>query len=127
MADHLINPLLLSRASLNGLSPRQQPGKVTPGETDGEARAVSRQFEAMFVELLLRQARSTSQALGGEEAGMARDVYQGWFEQHVAQRITASGGIGLADSLYRSLQVRYNKENTDKRLGGPKVAESGAD
>lgn len=108
--------------ALNGLRLGPGPAAGTPARTPDvaaappdEAKAVSRQFEAMFVELLLRQMRSAARGLSGAEKGFASDVYDGWYEQQVAQRIVAGGGIGLSDSLSRALQVRYNGGNAGEQ------------
>lgn len=97
----MIRPINTKAATPADLSPEQK-----------KLKEVAEEFEALFVETILKQARTASRALSGEEkSGMGRDVYEGWQDQHLARAITTGGGIGLAETLYRQLQQdQINKE-----------------
>lgn len=82
------------------------PAAARPVQAD-RLKDASRQFEAIFIQQLLRQMRRSAEPIRGEEPGLARDVYHGWLEEQVAERVAAGGGIGLGDRLFRALQLRY--------------------
>lgn len=92
------------------VGPAAGPAPAPRPEAD-RVRDAGRQFEALFLEVLLRQMRSAARSLGGEQRRFAADLYDGWLEQQLAQRLVAGGGIGLADALSRALQLRYNEED----------------
>ncbi|MEN7342616.1 MAG: rod-binding protein, partial [Pseudomonadota bacterium] len=64
-------------------------------------REVAEQFEALFVQNMLKSMRDASfgDALFGETGGLYRDM----FDQQVAADIAAGPGIGFADMLVRQL------------------------
>jgi peptidoglycan hydrolase FlgJ len=82
-------------ANVPGRQPEKQPDKL---------RQATQEFEAVFVEMLLRQMRSANRALGSEETGFARDTYEGWQDEQMARSISQGAGFGLGDALYRQLQ-----------------------
>ncbi len=67
-------------------------------------RAAAQQFEALFVQQVLKSARGASlgeDLLGGPQS----DVYRDLFDQQMALHLsTAGGGIGLAEVLVRQMQ-----------------------
>lgn len=65
------------------------------------AREAARQFEALFVQMMLKSMRDANAVLGEE-----RDrTYEEMFDQQVALEMTRGKGIGLADMLVRQLQL----------------------
>lgn len=62
-----------------------------------------RQFEALFLQQLLKEARAGAAALSGEKRSFDREVYEGWQDEQFAGAMSGSGGIGLAEMLYRQL------------------------
>ena len=72
----------------------------------GGARNIAqtgKQFEALFLSMLLKEMRQTL----GEDGlfpGDAGDVQGGLFDLYLGKHMADSGGIGLADSITRLLQ-----------------------
>jgi flagellar protein FlgJ len=65
------------------------------------AREAARQFEALFVQMMLKSMRDANAVLGEE-----RDrTYEEMFDQQVALEMTRGKGLGLADMLVRQLQL----------------------
>jgi Rod binding domain-containing protein len=87
-------------------------GPNPPTEASGPARAdaklarSARAFEAVFLGYLLKAMRSTGGSGGlfprREESAFYREL----FDQAVAQRMAAAGGIGLADLVVRDQERR---------------------
>lgn len=75
--------------------------KIKNSQQDGQAlQAVAGQFEAMFLQLVLRQMRSSSDVLADEDSpfssqqhGMFRDMYDGQLAIEMAKKQSS----GIAD------------------------------
>jgi len=64
-------------------------------------REAMRQFEALFVQMMLKSMRSAGAILGEE-----RDTtYEEMFDQQIAMELTKEKGIGIADMLVRQLST----------------------
>ncbi len=70
--------------------------------TPGEIRDAAEQFEALYVQKILKQMRSASldeSLFGGSGMEMAHEM----FDAEVAKSLSRAGGLGLADMLVRQL------------------------
>lgn len=68
-------------------------------------REVARQFEGIFVRMMLQSMREASPGdplFGSSQGDMYRDLYDG----QLSMQLTQGKGIGLADLLMRQLQVQ---------------------
>jgi flagellar protein FlgJ len=87
------------------LSAQNRPEDVTgtPGEGHSNARAIAKDFEAVFLNTMLSQMFAgikTPEPFGG---GHAEETYRGMMVEEYAKAITDSGGIGIADAVHRQL------------------------
>ena len=74
-------------------------------------REAMRQFEALFVQMMLKSMRSAGAILGEE-----RDTtYEEMFDRQVAMEMTSEKGIGIADLLVRQLSPANVTEKPDLR------------
>ncbi|GAB6261745.1 rod-binding protein [Photobacterium sp. CCB-ST2H9] len=87
---------------------------------------VAGQFEAMFLQMVLRQMRSSSDVLAAEdspfsskEQGVFRDFYDGQMAMEMAKRQSA----GIADMLVKQLGP---KEAMDTKLNRDQIAANNA-
>lgn len=86
-------------------------GQAQAGKAPDKLREVAEEFEAMFVELMLKQARAANKAWGNErQGGMARETYEGWQDRDLAKAVVKGSGLGVSEMLYRQLQ-REQLEN----------------
>ena len=70
-------------------------------ETDPQVtREAARQFEALFVQMMLKSMREAGAILGDSTEGHYRDM----FDQQVAMEMTRDKGIGIAEMLVRQLK-----------------------
>ena len=81
------------------LSQLREDAKVDP---DAKADEVSRQFEALFVNMLLKSMRKATQRseLFNSEAAKS---FESMFDQEIANKVSYADGIGLADTIKRQL------------------------
>ena len=92
---------------MNPLTPATlaPPGAVGPGQSEAdkpEEMQAARDFEAILVRQLLGAMRRSSAALGGAEPSFGRGMYTEMLDEQLAQNIVSSGGLGLADVLFRA-------------------------
>jgi Rod binding domain-containing protein len=79
---------------------------ASAGATKGEARAraTAKDFEAMFLEQSLDQVvRSTGEEGPLGENGTGGGVYRSMLVKEYAGQVVKSGGVGIADHVYRQL------------------------
>ncbi len=72
-------------------------------ENETELRETAQDFEAVFLSQMLKpmfETVKTDSMFGG---GHGEDAYRGMMVDEVGKSIAKSGGIGIADSVYREL------------------------
>jgi len=70
-----------------------------------QLKTACREFEAIFVQQMLKGMRSTIPESGLLEEDASRDMYVDLLDSQVARGIAGQhGGMGIATSLYRQLQ-----------------------
>jgi len=77
-----------------------------------ELRALANQFEAIFVNQLMKSMRATLPK-DGMLKSFSVDMYESMFDQEVAGQMSKGKGMGLADVLYTQL----SRMNADKQVG----------
>ncbi|HVY62427.1 MAG TPA: hypothetical protein VHF22_12280 [Planctomycetota bacterium] len=91
--------------------PAAGPGKAgaAPGASrEEQAKEAGRQFEEMFVRLILTEVRkAASEAnLGGEEEPAGGFIYDGMADEALASAVVAKGGLGLGDVIAEQVRGR---------------------
>ena len=84
-----------------GLAALRQQAKTAPGES---LRAVAGQFEALFMQMLLKSMREALPQ-DGPFASETTKTYTAMFDQQMAQEL-AKKGVGIADMLVKQLSPR---------------------
>lgn len=79
-------------------------GNRANDENSGRLREACSEFEALFINLLLKELRATVGKSGLMDGGRAEEVYTGMMDTEMARDLAAKGGIGLAAILYRQLE-----------------------
>lgn len=68
-------------------------------------RPVAEQFEALFVEQILKEARKVSFDDGWLDSDSG-DTYKDWYDKQLAQDLSAKGTLGFADKIVEQLAPR---------------------
>lgn len=90
-------------ADLQGLAKLRNEVRAEGNDRSPETlRKVAGQFEALFVQMMLKNMRESSLNEGLLESDQGK-LYQGMFDQQIAGEITKGKGLGLADILIRQL------------------------
>ncbi len=67
------------------------------------ARAAAQQFEALFVNMMIKQMREAAPTDGGLFGGEGMKLYESMHDQQLSLAMAQRGGIGLADAIERQL------------------------
>lgn len=79
------------------------PGQHEPTAAE-QAKTAGKQLEAFFLRQLLAETRT--QGGGGLDGGFAGDTFKQMLDEAVADKVSASGSIGLADIFEKQLAGR---------------------
>ena len=99
-------------------APREGAGAGTGGKGGADAedarlgRAVH-EFEALFINYMLKTMRSTIQKSELLGSGMREDIYTSLFDWELSKDMASSGGIGLGKMLLRDFQGRKAEAGVD--------------
>lgn len=91
-------------------------------EDDPEAlKEVARQFEAMMVQMIMKNARQSNELLSKDGIFDSEQVrfYQQMFDEQMAVNVTKGGTFGLADVLVRQLSKEYGLETEADKTRNP--------
>ncbi len=101
---------------LNGLTSLRSQAHRDPSKNLREAAT---QFEALFIQNMLKGARAASLAPGALD-GPHSDTYKEMYDQQLALTLAKGRGIGIADMLVRQLQGPVNHQhNTGHSMAPP--------
>ena len=89
---------LTLRPDLNDAMTRTGPGAEAKKLADA-----TRQFEALLIRQILQQARQTVIPSKFAESSATSDIYQDMINAEMADAMSRSGGLGLAENLQRQL------------------------
>lgn len=88
--------------------------KYTADENSPETlRFVAEQFEAIFLQMMLKSSRSETEDTGlfsDQQGSQQTEFYQDWHDKQLAISLAEGKGIGIADMLVKQLQVRGTDE-----------------
>lgn len=95
--------------NVGGLSAITQLGRENSPEA---LREVAKQFESMFINIMLKGMRAGEEALFADNYLRSNETkfHQENFDNQISLEIANSGGVGLAETLHRQLLQRYEPE-----------------
>lgn len=97
---------MTSMAQLNALDPRSladlQRLARSEGRSNDALRAAAQQFEALFMQMMLKSMRDASPGNSLLDSEQTR-MYQGLLDQQLALNLSQGRGTGLAQTLFRQL------------------------
>ncbi len=98
---------------MNAISPASSNLTLSPSLLSGDnfselknAQPVelAKQFESLFVSMLVKEMRQTSSGEEGMFPGDSSDTYGGIFDMYMGQHIAENGGLGMAEMIGRSVR-----------------------
>ena len=79
-------------------------------------QGAARELEAYFLHVLIREMRKTVPPNPVLYGGKAEEIFQDFLDEEISKELAASGQLGLADLVYKSLEnlLKQTPENADK-------------
>jgi flagellar protein FlgJ len=71
---------------------------------------LAKEFEGLFVSMLVKELRQTSSPDGGLFPGDSSDTLGGMFDMYMGQHLARNGGIGLAESIAESIASQTGQD-----------------
>ena len=97
---------------LGPIPPVQQRDGNQSTEEERKLRKVSQDFEAIFLNLMLKSMRKSVPESGFLPNGAGHDIYRQVFDEEIARSIARSRGFGLSDVIYRELSKASGQKST---------------
>jgi peptidoglycan hydrolase FlgJ len=103
----------------------QKQAKASLNEEErARLKTAAREFEALFLGLMLKEMRATVDSSDLGEKGLGQGTYTEMFDQEVARSLSARGALGIADLLLRNLS--HPAQVPDENAGGRDEAVKGS-
>lgn len=102
---HLDLTSTVRKAEMPTLEPVSGNASRDEAEKIGE---LSRQFEALLLRQILKESRQSVIQSGLFEESTTADIYNDMINFHLAESISQSGSLGLAEALERELARQHN-------------------
>ncbi|GGY04825.1 rod-binding protein [Paludibacterium paludis] len=104
---------------------RDLPGAVAPAsDTDTKLKRASEDFEAMFIQQLLREMRKSNQTLNGSDSlfhGQTGEEMLDWADQQLSEVLSRQHAFGIANAIVHQLRPPADG-NIHVNADGPAVA-----
>ena len=99
-----LSPRLTNKTPLQTLEAMKASTKAAPDDTrNSKARKTAEEFESSFLSAMLEQMFTGLEAEAPFGGGHAETTYRSLLVGEYAKSISQSGGIGIADQVYRQL------------------------
>lgn len=102
---------------INPLSQIDKTENIKHTEDPERLMEVCKDFESIFLNIILKQARKMEQVGGFEEKSYAREIFEEMQDEQLAESMAKGQGIGLAQELYKQLSrnTPINKDRINNR------------
>ncbi|OCL25632.1 hypothetical protein U472_14985 [Orenia metallireducens] len=70
---------------------------------DEELRKVSQDFEAIFVNMMFKQMRSSVFKSGLLDGGMSREIFEDMYYNQISKSAAENNELGIAEMIYQQL------------------------
>ena len=111
MSDVNFNLKSVQQGALSGSVRASESRKsAAPDESNRQAREACAEFEALFINMMLKELRSTVNKSGLMDGGKAEELYTGLMDTQISRDLATQGGIGLAAMLYRQMAAESDAQ-----------------
>jgi flagellar protein FlgJ len=80
-----------------------KPGLRRGGESDADLEDVSKQFESLLLNFMIREMRATVPDSALFPPSMAEEIFTGMMDEQIAGEMAQNGGIGIARMIFNQL------------------------
>ena len=83
------------------------------GLSNKELLQACQDFEAMFLQQMLKEMRKTVPKDGIIPQSHEQDIFTAMFDEEVAKKMSNQGGVGLAEMLFEQLRDKSQDKKSD--------------
>ncbi|WP_129599747.1 rod-binding protein [Anaerophilus nitritogenes] len=87
--------------------------KAQENKDEEKLMDVCRQFEAVFVNMLLKNMRNTIQTDSFIQKSHGREIFEGMLDEQLSEEVAKGEGMGLAKQMYAQLS-KYSKNSHEE-------------
>ena len=102
----MVAPLALALGVTAALGKVAAATPAVANDVKAKARAVAQDFEAVFLNSMLGQMFTATEAAGPFGGGAGAGVWRSFLTEEYAKSFAKAGGIGLSDQVYKSLMAQ---------------------
>lgn len=73
-------------------------------ENRKKLREVSKDFESLMINMMLKEMRKTVNKSGLTDAGMAEEIFEDMLYDEYSKEFAKNGSIGIADMIYNQME-----------------------
>jgi flagellar protein FlgJ len=96
--------LQMRRPELERTLKAAAPKENSEERTEGELKEATEQFEALLLNMMIREMRETVPESGLFPESMAKEIYTGMLDEKIADSMAERGGIGISRMLFDQLK-----------------------
>lgn len=100
---------MINMNPINPLTQIDKTANIKQTEDPQKLMEVCKEFESIFINMILKQARSGMNTDGLTEKSYAREIFEGMQDEEMAKAMTEGQGVGLAKQLYKQLSQNTNR------------------
>ena len=100
-------PVISSYHDFSGLVKLKSEATTDPSNNEGALRAAAQQFEATFIQEMMRTMRQSCIKSDLYESN-SLETFEGMFDKEISLQISKRGGLGVADLLVKNLQPNHS-------------------
>ena len=93
----------MMRVQYNNQQPSVNSEQDLHAKEEKRLMEACREFESIFLHMMIRQMRSTVQEGGLTEKSHAREIFQDLHDEELAKSMAQGDGVGLARQMYDQL------------------------
>jgi Rod binding domain-containing protein len=96
-------PVLSGQSHLNSLHPVFDL-TATHTHSDAQIRKISKDFEAIFLQMMLKEMHNSVQKSGLMGNSQATEFFESMQDEQISRQLASAGGIGIGDMVYHQLE-----------------------
>lgn len=98
--------------------------KAQKDNNDESLKKVCKDFESVFVNMMMKTMRQASAIEGDEivEKSQGREIFEGMLDDELSKKVATGGGIGIANLMYKQLK-KYTDSPADQAEKPPVIDE----
>jgi len=100
---------MINMSPINPLNAIDKTVNIKQSEDPKKLMEVCKEFESIFINMILQQSRNSENTEGLTEKSYGREIFEEMQDEQMAENMTKGQGVGLAQELYKQLSRANNR------------------